>query len=213
MALNNIGFVLGQGGIGRLPANEDGVSALIFAQSSPLTWNQNLRDFRSIRQIEAAGIEESDPIFAEAWYQSKEFFRQNPNTILWIGFQVTATEVNTIAQGKVRQIGVKTAYTLANVTVVNEICEELSTQKSPCIAILGIEETTDLSLLTPTPRNQTNELVSVVIAGDHQAQGAALADALGLEYIPAYGAVLGAVSRAKVSDRVAWVQNFDFAHN
>jgi hypothetical protein len=214
MALNNINFQLGQDGLGRLPANEDHVSALVFDQAQPAFWGTDkMKEFRSLRQVQQSGIAEYDPTFGLVHYQAKEFFRQNPNATLWVAFDVSAFEIKNFSQGKIRQIGIEYPLTLGNINGMQTVCESLRAEKAPCIAIMGATGISDIGAISPSlhPRNLATELVSVVIAGDDANEGAALATALGLDYVPAYGAVLGASSRARVSDSIAWVQQFDFA--
>jgi hypothetical protein len=53
--------------------------------------------------------------------------------------------------------------------------------------------------------------VAVLLAGDHAGEGAALATILSKVYIPALGAVLGAVSKASVHENIGWPLQFNMS--
>lgn len=211
--MNDIDFQLGSGGLGALPPTDDHVSAILVLQAQPGSWGTTqVRSFRSIEQVEQAGILETDPSFALVHYTCKEFFRMNPTGILYLIFDlIDSSEIVNLTQGRVRQYAV--FDTVANVSDYQTLMEELRTLHAPAICIIGATGITDVKNPTQTPdlHLADSELVSVIIAGDGSADGKALATSLGVPYVAALGAVLGATSSAKVSDSVAWVEQFNFA--
>lgn len=215
MALKKVNFVIAQGGLARTLPNEDHVSCLFFEFAQPTSWGTVfMREFRSIQQIESADILPSDPNFAEVHYHASEFFRISPNARLWINFDhLSAEDILDISQGAIRQYGIVKNYSLATCNDLNNLMNELSALDAPAIILLGAANL-DVGAL-PTneqPRNQNNNKASVLICGDGGAIGATLANSLGIAYIPAVGAVLGAVALAKVHESIAWVNKFNFAN-
>lgn len=213
MGMNDINFELGSGGLGAQLPTDDNVTGLLFYQSQPGSWGTSkVRSFRSIEQVEAAGIAETDPTFALVWYTCSEFFRMNPQGILFLIFDlIDASEIVNLTSGRVRQYGV--FDTILGVASMQTLMEELRGLHAPAICLVGATGITDVkdNAQTPDLHTKDSEYVSVLVAGDGAGAGKALATSLGLTYVAAIGAVLGATSRAKVSDSIAWVEQFNFA--
>lgn len=220
MALNNISFTVSQGGLGRLDANADNVSAMMFALAPPSTpaWPSNkFKRFANIEEVKAAGITKGHATLGQVYYQAAEFFRMAPGAILWIGLNATLptyTELFQATAGAVRQIGV-TFSTFTDLNTVHQTgVNTLIGLQAPAIVIAGYQPSTatTLSTIQDLTALTASAQVSVIAAGDGAGDGALLASALSLPYIPALGAVLGAVASAKVSDDIAWVGKFNFSN-
>ena len=155
-------------------------------------------------------------------YQIDEFFRMNPKGELWVGFfavpnAYTFTEVTTMqetAEGEIRQIGVfkQEAWDEADVSVLNAICEANDNQKRNLSAVLTADFTAEadmtqlLNLAT-----LTDNKVSVVITQDGGAIGYSIFVTSDIS-CPNIGALLGTISRSKVSDSIAWVREFNVSN-
>jgi len=155
-------------------------------------------------------------------YHVSEFFRMNPNGVLYLGvFAVpggahTFSEVEslrTFANGKLRQIGVWTtkAYASGDPAL-------LQTQYADSFALYAMHE----MLYSPNFREVTtsslpdlsalnNPNVHVLIGQDGAATGAALYSENGLYSVGVIGAALGATSLAKVHENIGWVDKFNMA--
>lgn len=156
-------------------------------------------------------------------YHIAEFFRVNPTGALWVGFYPVPgsydyAEVTTLqnsANAEIRQIavfkGAALAASGADLTALSTICKANVANHKELVGLLGadISAVTDLSTLY-NDATLTAELASVIIAQDGAALGARLYLMTG-KSVTALGAALGAVSRAKVSESIAWVQNFNMS--
>lgn len=214
MALKKVGFTLTQGGLARSLPNEDHVSCLLFEFSQPTSWGgSQIRTFRNLQQVEAADILATDPLFAEVHYHVSEFFRINPNAHLWIAFStLDAEDIISASAGKIRQYGISRSYSLTNCNSLGDFANSLAELDASAVVLMGAADI-DFDALLPAeePRNQSNPYLSILVAGDDGAEGALIADSLGLPYLPSVGAVLGAISLAQVHESMAWVAKFNFA--
>lgn len=158
-------------------------------------------------------------------YHISEYFRVQPKGVLYLGFFAVpgtynfaeVTTLQSFAVGSVRQVGIyKDAAAMAanggDLTALSTICKANVSVHKELIGLLGIDISAvsdlstlyDLSLLSA-------ELASIVISQD----GAALGATLFLTYgksITNLGALLGAVSLAKVSEDVAWPAKFNISN-
>lgn len=216
--LNNISFTVAKGGLGVLAPNEDNVSAMMFALAGPGGWPTNkFKSFKTIQEVETAGITKGHVTLGQVYYQASEFFRMAPGATLWLGLNATLptyAELFTATMGKVRQIGVIfTVFTDLN-SVHQAGINTLTGLNAPAIVIAGFQPATAATISTIqdlTALTASNQ-VSVVAAGDGNGDGRALATALTLPYIPAMGAVLGAVAAANVNESIGWVGKFNFSN-
>jgi hypothetical protein len=214
MSLNNVTFQLGQGGLGRKLPTDDHVSALLLDEPTPAAYGSNFaKSYRSLAQIEADAIIDTDPTYALVHYTAKEFFRMNPQGELYLVFNAPSLDaIIAVTEGRVRQFGIY--KTISFIGDAQSIAIELSAKQAPASFIIGLFPSTPIVLASlPDLRAETANYVSIVIAGDGTNEGAQLATDLGLDYVPALGAVLGAISRAAVHQDIAWVQEFNFALN
>lgn len=155
-------------------------------------------------------------------YQISEFFRQQPKGELWLGFYaVPATydfeEVATLqnaAAGEIRQVGVykQEAWDIADVTALNTVAAALDDAKQPLSAVLTADFSgeTDMTALG-TLATMTNNKVSVVITQDGSRIG--YVNWLTSEIsVPNLGAALGTIAKAKVSESIGWVGQFNISN-
>lgn len=221
MPLNDVTFQVASGGLGRKTPNEDNVSAMMFAIAAPgsPTWPANkFKSFTDIEQVKTAGITKGHATLGEVYYQAKEFFRVSPGATLWIGLNATLptyAELLTATAGKVRQLGVYyTVATKGELTSVHQAgVTSLTDQHAPLVVVAALQNVnTAVTLGTLDDLvAATHPQVAVLIAGDGAGEGAALAASSTRLYVPALGAVLGALSKAGVHESIAWVEKFNLS--
>lgn len=159
-------------------------------------------------------------------YHIDEFFRLQPQGVLFVGFypvptSYTYAEITTIqnfADGKVRQIGIYLngeahAYTSGDLTAIQtEIVANCDANHKPLSAIYAadLSGTADLTTLTDLNTLTANKATAVV-GQDGGALGAYLYKATG-KSITTLGATLGAVAFSSVSDSIEWVSKFNISN-
>lgn len=162
--------------------------------------------------------------FAVWYYHISEFFRLQPQGVLYVGFYpvpgaYTFTDITTMQQfanGTIRQIGVfkdpAAAYTTADITAINTVCVANDAAKKPLSAIYAadLSGTTDISTIADLATLTANK-VSDCIAQDGAAQGNYLWLTVG-KSITTLGALLGNVAKASVSQDIAWIQQFNVSN-
>ena len=218
MALRQVKFNLGEGGLARELGNEDHISCLLYDFQRPTSWSVTglpVRLFRNLNQVEDSGIIEPSALFSEVWYQAKEFWRMHPDGMLYLAFEantLTPAQIISATEGKVRQFAKSMLFSLASCNTTQDFLNELKALNAPAVMVVGLDLSSS-SVLTPAeyPRNQNNSGLLPLIAGDGNAGGKALADALGVPCIISTGAVLGSLSKAQVHISPAWVGQFNFA--
>jgi len=220
MALNDIKFIKGQGGLGATLPNEDHKSGIVFLRSYASGGSAPATPFvsekvTSITDAETKGLTEA--LFPEEHYQLKEFLRLQPDSTLHVMFGASEdanfdfaeiASLQNLADGDLRQIAVMTysAFELTNVPLLQAVAETLSNQHKP-LSILYAGDLTGMTLSNlPDLRNQTSPNVSVIIGMDGANAGKALFDSG--KIVPAIGATLGAVSISAVNESIAWVETF-----
>lgn len=157
------------------------------------------------------------------YYHISEYFRIQPKGSLYVGFfavpnSYTFTEIQDIqvyAAGKVRQIGVYkdgAAFASGDLTAIQNVCNTLAGLHMPLSVLYAgnIVSVTDLSTLADLNTLTANN-VSAVISQDGAGQGAFLFATNG-KSITTLGALLGAISLAKVSEDVAWPNKFNISN-
>jgi hypothetical protein len=158
------------------------------------------------------------------WYKISEFYRLNPKGVLYIGFYLTPTtytftEITTLniyANGKIRQMIVTKAladsFTLADCTLIQSVCELEDNAHRPISNVLYDSKATALILSTLTDLSTfTNEKVSINLSQDGGGYGNMIYLTTG-NSVSTNGALLGTISKAKVSESIAWVGSFDISN-
>lgn len=162
--------------------------------------------------------------FAVWYYHISEFFRMQPQGILYVGFFAVpapyvfteVTTMQTFATGKIRQVGVfkdpAGAYSTADLTALDVVCKANDVNKKPLSAIYGadISATSDISTMSDLATLTANK-VSDCLAQDGAAQGNYLWLTTG-KSVTCLGALLGTVAFAKVSEDIAWVNQFPISN-
>ena len=159
-----------------------------------------------------------DAFFDVMHYHISEFFRKNPNAELHVMIASQPTtwdfaDLRTLIvtkEGKIRQTMIfqkHHAFTTNDILAIKPVQETLESEHKPFSVILAgnIKAVTDLTAL-PTLRIDARK-ISVVIGADGGNVGSALEKARNYS-VTCAGAVLGAISLAKVSENIAWVDKF-----
>ncbi len=223
MALNDVTFIRGEGGLGRPLPGEDHVSGLVqYIANANLpagfSTSDRIKTVFSIAEAEALGIIEGSATLGVLWYHINEYFRIQPEGELYVGlYDTTAIDlsvielVQTFANGRIRQIGVFNTATFATaaVTALQASATTLEANHMPLQVLYAadISATSDLSTLTDL-RTLNAKNVSVIISEDGGAAGAALAVST-TKSVTTLGATLGAASVANVNESIAWVAKFN----
>lgn len=221
--LNNVTFQTVPGGLGRLPAGDDHVSAILMGlTSSPAAWTADAvgKKYVSLDEAEADLIIDGDANYGLLWYFIREYFRISGPSELWV---INSTHANfnnqkfySLTEGRVHQAYWYKATNFAG------IAAEVATQEAfaaaqealfaPLVMLISVkDEVTTIGGTEADLRALTSETVSVIIAGDNSAKGKEIATSLSVKYVPAAAAILGALSRAQVHMNIGWVANFNLA--
>ena len=102
MALNDITFIRGAGGLGRPLAGEDYISGLVFYLTnanlpSGFTTTDRIKQVFSIAEAEALGITKGSATNGVLWYHINEYFRVQASGQLYIGiFDSTSVDLSKI---------------------------------------------------------------------------------------------------------------------
>jgi hypothetical protein len=154
-------------------------------------------------------------------YHISEYFRIQPKGRLFVGiFPIPSTynfnEISTIqlfANGKIRQIGIYTqrTFTTADVQAIQIVCDTLDASITPISVLLAedLSSITNLSLLSDLSSLNSSK-VSVVLGQDAGGDGNRIAWGIN-KSVTVLGALLGAVSLAKVNEDIAWVSKFNIS--
>lgn len=223
MALSNVTFLRGEGGLGRPLAGEDHVSGLVayFANASlpsGFGTSDRIKTVFSISEAETLGIAEGSATHGVLWYHIDRFFKAQPKGELFIGlfdnaaidYSVVET-VQAFANGRIRQIGVfdETAFATATLTTLQASATALEAIDQPLSILYAGDYTgvADLSTLSDL-RTLSNKNVSAVLGEDGNAAGAALAVS-STKSVTALGTALGMVSLSNVHENIGWVAKFN----
>lgn len=153
-------------------------------------------------------------------YHISEYFRQQPKGVLHVGlYDIPGTfnfaEVTTLFNyaSNIRQVGVYVVDDTLDAALVTALDAVMMTQAGlmrPASAVLTADfNGTALSAL-PNLSLNSDYRVSVAIGQDAAGVGYQLYKALG-KTVGTVGAVLGAISLAKVSESIAWVGRFNLS--
>lgn len=211
MALNDVRFDVQNGGLGRVAEGKDHVSAILFDLPAPAAYNgAKVKLYLDVESAEQDGIT-AVGTYAEAHYQIREFFRIRGAASLYVGMQAEFSDLEPFDD--IRQVG---AYieSKTDIAALQNAANIADVNHRPYSVITAWKGDAPFD---PVNADDLNDLtaprVSVLIAGDGQGDGAALAAALGYNYMPALGAVLGAVALANVHESVAWPERFNLSDN
>jgi hypothetical protein len=215
--LNDVVITKLSGGLGRRTPEQDMVSGLLFDGEATAELELNKVELlASLEDAEAYGITEDGDIEGQSvYYQIQQFFRMNPSGDLYI-MKTEATSYADVAgkamdmqekaNGNIRQMAIiysgttTFAQTQAAVLKAKTETELAYNDYMPFEVILegkGFNATTAPSLEGSAATN-----VSVVVAMD-------LEKTIKYPNSAAVGLALGAISKAKVSENIAWIEKFN----
>ena len=215
--LNDVVINKLSGGLGRRNPEQDMVSGLLFDGEPTDKFDlAKVQRLASLEDAEALGITADYDVEGQsAYYQIQQFFRMNPSGDLYI-MGTTATSYENVvakamdmqekANGNIRQIAIiysgETTFpqTQAAVAKAQQQAALAYTDYMPFEVILegkGFNVADAISLAGLNAEN-----VSVVVAMDvEKAEKYPNSAAVGL--------ALGAISKAKVSENIAWIEKFN----
>ena len=231
--MQNLTITRTNGNIVRSLAGEDHISGLVFYSATLPQAAEGVDGFSTTERIHAISSPESAEKYgitadAESWemkvlhYTLTSIFNMNPDKTLYVGIFKPASGANAFSEikqiqnyagGRLRQVGVwNGAVELSDtlVTSLQSVRTTLEAQNKP-LSILYAPKVTDVTKLPSDLAKIGRNGVSVIIGQD----GAGVADALYRDAanaakasVSALGDLLGAVSKAKVHESIAWVESF-----
>ncbi len=226
--MNGITFNRQNGGLGRRLPGEDHISGLLIHEVGfPIMFNNGEPIWiDSVAHLESLGGLAVD--FPFVHYHVSEYFRIKPNSRLLLSNSDTVGLENAIramvnfSEGKLRQIGVfitgldnaiEQNYWDNFTNMINglqTVALEFSSQNKPfSVLFFNPEVTVARMLALPDLKAMNADRVSVLLGTDGGGRGrydyVNSASNAGIAY-GNIGAVLGAVSRAKVNESIAWVE-------
>lgn len=246
MALSKVSFTREQGNLATPLSGEDHISALIFdVLSFPgASADGDIFEIFSVNDAESLGVTEYDASAGATNYEFgiphlhiSEFFRVNPGASLYVAFADCTSDwdiidqVQRLAQGKVRQMGVWTRqklfdpgattldpYVLRLVSDMNDKANGLAAINQPISILLSANvtsidsagETTSLTLLPDILAS--HDRVTVLLGqGNSDLVKAIQLDDDSHANVGCVGSTLGLVARASVNNSIAWVAQFNCA--
>lgn len=236
MGLSKVTVSIGSGGLGRRAANEDKISGMIFYNDNlPSGFASNDREKKvfSLAEAEALGIAEGSANHDVEWYHISEYFRQQPEGELVIGFYdepivtMTFVELTTLcecpeAEGKLRQVAIYCArvathgdFVTSMATVIEALVVTQETAGRPLRVILAADTSSVTAVTGWTSigdlRALAAEHVAVVVGEDGGGAGKTLADAKSFS-VTCVGAILGAVSKSPVHQSIGYVEKYNLSN-
>ncbi len=216
--LNDVRFELVPGGLGRLPASKDHVSAIIMSFKDVASWHGAIgKKYLSTEQAEADGIVDGDADYGLLWYFISEYFRIAGASELYVineNEKFSEQAFYDITTGEVRQV----FWYQENLEYKNAVeeaghkqafADALDALYAPLVIIMNITDKKEVSGGSqPDLRAADAKDVAILIAGDGSGKGKEIAESLGNKYIPAGGTVLGLLSKAKVHENIGWPRKF-----
>lgn len=232
--MQNLTITRTNGNIVRSLAGEDHISGLVFYSATLPTATEGVAGFTTTERIHAISSIETAEKYgitadAAAWetkvlhYTLASIFNMNPGVSLYVGIFNPATgganafseikQIQNYAGGRLRQVGVWNGTVELSDTLVNSLQSvraTLEAQNKP-LSILYAPKIADVTALPANLAKIGRSGVSVIIGQDGAGVAAELyADAANAAKasVSALGDLLGAVSKAKVHESIAWVESF-----
>lgn len=222
------------GNIVRSLSGEDHISGLVFYSATLPTADEGVAGFTNTERIHAvSSIETAEKLGitddAEAWetkvlhYTLASIFAMNPGVSLYVGIFKPATgsnafseikQIQNFAGGRLRQVGVWNGAVELSDTLLNSLQSVRTTleQQNKPLSILYAPKVTNVTTLPTNIAKIGRNGVSVIIAQDGAGVAAdlykAAANNAAKASVSALGDLLGAVSKSKVHQSIAWVEEF-----
>lgn len=227
--MNDVTFTKSNGNLLRTLSGEDHISGIMFLTPNGTALpagfgSDEIKQITDIYDAEAKGITSSASAYKILHYHINEFFTQNPGATLYV--QIIAEpavgspdfeeikELQAFAGGKIRQVGVFTDNTFATsqVTLLQGVADDLEDDHMPLSILFtgDFHAVSDLSTLSDL-RALAAPNVSVCFGQDGAGDGNTLYEDKDVT-VGCLGAALGALSRASVSESIAFVKNFNLVH-
>lgn len=230
--MQNLTITRTNGNLVRSLAGEDHISGLVFYSATLPTSTGGAPEFTAAERIHTISSIETAEKYgitadAAAWetkvlhYILESIFNMNPGVSLYVGIFKPAAGANAFSEikliqnfagGRLRQVGVWNGAVELSDTIINSlqsVATTLEAQNKP-LSILYAPKVADVTSLESYVKAGRKN-VSVVIAQDGEGTAAALYKDAGnaaKASVSALGDLLGAVSKAKVHQSVAWVEQF-----
>lgn len=230
--MQNLTVTRTNGNLVRSLAGEDHISGLVFYSATLPTADEGTAGYTATERIHAISSIETAEKYgitanAEAWetkvlhYTLDSIFNMNPGVSLYVGIFTPATgdnafseikQIQNFADGRLRQVGVWNGSVELTENIVNSlqsVATTLEAQNKP-LSILYAPKVADVTSLESYVKTGRKN-VSVIIAQDGEGTAAALykdSENTTKASVSALGDLLGAVSKAKVHQSVAWVEEF-----
>jgi hypothetical protein len=221
MALNDIVFAIGNGGLGRLADGNDHWSGILFKGTKPTAFGAaDIKAYSTIQDVETDLILPTG-VTAVMHYHISQFFAQQPDTQLYVGvyatFSTNFQEINLIqrfAEGKLRQIALYTTddFATSNVSAMQARADELSAEHTPLVVLYGANIPTCTLNALPDLHTLTAPRVAVVIGQDGNAKGKALFTST-TKSITCIGTTLGVLSKSNVQENIGWVEKYNLIND
>ncbi len=231
--MQNLTITRTNGNIVRSLAGEDHISGLVFYSATLPQATGGVDGFSATERIHAiSSIATAGPsgitADAAAWerkvlhYTLASIFKMNPGVSLYVGIFKPASGANAFSEikqiqnyagGRLRQVGVWNGAVELSDTLVNSLQSvrtTLEAQNKP-LSILYAPKVPDVTRLPADLAKIGRNGVSVIIGQDGAGVAAELyADEANTDKasVSALGDLLGAVSKAKVHESIAWVESF-----
>lgn len=231
--MQNLTITRTNGNIVRSLPGEDHISGLVFYSATLPAADDGVDGFTATERIHAISSIETAEKYgitadAAAWetrvlhHTLASIFNMNPGVSLYVGIFKPAAGANAFSEikqiqnyagGRLRQVGVWNGAVELSDTLVNSLQSvrtTLEAQNKP-LSILYAPKVADVTKLPTDLAKIGRNGVSVIIAQDGEGTAAALykdADNETKASVSALGDLLGAVSRAKVHQSIAWVEQF-----
>lgn len=231
--MQNLTITRTNGNIVRSLSGEDHISGLVFYSATLPAADEGVDGFTATERIHAISslpTAEKYGITADAaaWetrvlhHILDSIFNMNPGVSLYVGIFKPAAGANAFSEikqiqnyagGRLRQVGVWNGAVELSDTLVNSLQSVrtiLEAQNKP-LSILYAPKVTDVTKLPTDLAKIGRNGVSVIISQDGAGVAAELyadADNEGKASVSDLGDLLGAVSKAKVHQSIAWVEQF-----
>lgn len=211
------------GGLGRRTPNQDMVSGLLFNSTNDADGKiekGKLYRLVSVNDAKNLGINETyDTEGVSVYYQISQYFRMNPSGDLFIMrsdetvyaelIENNAQEMLVKANGAIRQLAITSSEgnfeaTKDAIDKAAVVTKNAFAAYRPVEVFLEGKGFKDASVENLAERNAEN--VSVIVAMDSEK-----AKETTYSNTAAVGVLLGAVSNAKVSENIAWVEKFNLS--
>lgn len=208
--MNGVKFIRENGGLSRVLQGTDHVSGLIVYGEGAIEKTLIL----SVDELSNKGITTAtNPVLH---YHISEFFRINEGAKLYVqsvaesdGNYTELKVLQNYSEGNIKQMGIcdykTTIANLSNrVSKLNTLATELGGSNTPLSILYSLKLTSEDMLALPNLHTLNAERVSVVIAQDLLGRGGYLSSTK--PSIGVMGAMLGAISKAKVHESIGWVE-------